>query len=195
MSVVYNNTAYGLSGPLPNIPSFPIVSSARAPLTTDDAAIGTLWIYTTSNQAYILTSVVAGSANWILIESSGGAGVFTTVTASGNIVSTAGNITATLGNIVASAGNITVSSLTGTIASANTMSAAAGLSGQTVYATGDAGGVASQTGITNVTSTTQSTGTLAIKSESANPGNNAGFIKIYIGTTTAYVPYFTTISP
>jgi hypothetical protein len=45
------------------------------------------------------------------------------------------------------------------------------------------------------TNTSLSTGTLSIKSTSANPGNNAGFIELYVGGTLAYVPYFTNIHP
>jgi len=38
-------------------------------------------------------------------------------------------------------------------------------------------------------------GTLRIASQTGNPGNNAGFIKIYVGAATAYIPYFTNITP
>jgi hypothetical protein len=53
----------------------------------------------------------------------------------------------------------------------------------------------SGTTFTPTTNTSLSTGTLSIKSTSANPGNNAGFIEILVGGTTAWVPYFTNIAP
>jgi hypothetical protein len=103
------------------------------------------------------------------------------ITAAQDITATAGDITATAGDIVADAG--TIEAVLGSVA------------GASVYATGDLGGAASTTGFTNAVDTTQGAGTLSILSSSANPGNNAGFLKIYVGATTAYVPYFTTIAP
>jgi len=91
-----------------------------------------------------------------------------------------GGILLGTGNILATGGSIT---------------AGTALIGGTVYSGGDLGGVAASTSITNVTNTTQGAGTLSIKSTDGNNGNNAGFIKVYIGTVTAYVPYFTNIAP
>ena len=68
--------------------------------------------------------------------------------------------------------------------------------GANIQCAGDSGaGTASSTSLTNIINTTQSTGTLSIKSTTANSGNNTGFLKIYVGTTVAYIPYFVTISP
>lgn len=64
-----------------------------------------------------------------------------------------------------------------------------------IAASGDTGGTASQNTITNATNTSLSSGTLSIKSTTTNNGNNAGFIKVYVGTTVAYIPYFTNIAP
>lgn len=100
---------------------------------------------------------------------------------SGNIIAAAGNITATLGDITAATGDIEAS--------------AGAIRGDQVESTGDLGGVALTTSFTNATNTALSSGTLSIKSTSANPGDNAGFIKIYVGATTAYLPYFTNIAP
>lgn len=107
---------------------------------------------------------------------------------SGNNMTAAQNITATAGDITASAGDI--------IATLGNIEALAGdIVGQSVFAAGDSGGTASTTGLTNVVDNTQGAGTLSILSSSANPGNNAGFLKIYVGATVAYVPYFTNIAP
>ena len=49
--------------------------------------------------------------------------------------------------------------------------------------------------LTGTVNTSLSTGTLAIKSTSANPGDNAGFLQCSINGAVAYIPYFTNISP
>jgi lipopolysaccharide export system protein LptA len=227
--------AYGLSQPLINVFPTPIAST-RNPLGSDKAQLGTIWVNTASNDAFVLCSVTANVANWIGVG--GGSGLFTslvvnpgnlTVTAgnllvggTGNITAAGGNITATSGsitagngltvstgdavvssgNLVLTAGNISVT-LGNLTVSAGAITATAGeiqaiagaINGAQLEATGDLGGVVSTTSITNATNTSLSTGTLSIKSTSANPGNNAGFIKVYVGATTAYVPYFTNIAP
>ena len=67
--------------------------------------------------------------------------------------------------------------------------------GVSPYATGDSGGVLSTTSLTNVVNTTQGVGALTILSTNGNSGTNAGFIKMYQGTTIIYIPYWTTIAP
>lgn len=77
------NTGYGLSQPINNIPPMPVLAK-RVPSTTDkNYELGTIWVYTTGSAAYILVSVAANSATWQLIEVSGGAGVFSTLTSTG----------------------------------------------------------------------------------------------------------------
>lgn len=65
--------AYGLSQELINIPQHPIVSQ-RAPMTSDMAEIGTIWIDIPNDDSYILTSIVANVATWI--NAGGGSGIF-----------------------------------------------------------------------------------------------------------------------
>lgn len=96
------------------------------------------------------------------------------VAVTGGVLASAGDITAILGDITATAGKV---------------------NGLSVYATGDDGGVAATTSLTASTNTTQGVGNLTILSTNANSGDNAGFIKVYVGTTTAYIPYFTNIAP
>ena len=56
-------------------------------------------------------------------------------------------------------------------------------------------GLASTTTLTNVKDDTLSTGTGAIKLKgTGTTQNSAGFLKVYIGTTVAYIPYFTNIT-
>ncbi len=64
------------------------------------------------------------------------------------------------------------------------------------YATADHGtGISSTTMLSNVVNTTQGAGALTLLSANGNSGTNAGFIKMYVGTTVVYVPYFTSIAP
>jgi hypothetical protein len=62
-------------------------------------------------------------------------------------------------------------------------------------ATGDSGGVLSTTSLTNVVNTTQGAGALTILSTNGNSGTNTGFIKMYVGTTAVFIPYYITIAP
>lgn len=246
----YRNVAYGLSEPLLNVFPAPIIS-VRDPLTTDKAQLGTVWVNKSTDDAWVLTSIVANVASWVGIG--GGTGTFaaltvnpgnitatagnisatagslsagTTVTAgtgiastTGNIVATAGavnagttmtagtGITATTGNIVATAGAVnagtTMTAGTGITATTGNISALSGgvsasgvVSGLMLSAIGDSGsGFATITTITNATNTTQGVGVLGILSTTGNPGNNAGFIKVYVGLTPAYIPYYTNIAP
>jgi hypothetical protein len=229
---IYRNVAYGLSDSLLNVFQQPIVSQ-RDPGGNDKYQIGTLWVNTSSDDAFVLTSVVANVANWVGVA--GGSGVFTslvvnpgdlTVTAGeatvqGNITSVAGNISTTagsiasaadvsaVGNVIASGGdvqviagnidvtlgNITVSAGDITATLGDIEAAAGAVRGGQLEATDDLGGVVGVTSITNAVNTTQGAGTLSIVSASANPGNNAGFLKVYIGATTGYIPYYTDIAP
>ena len=86
------NSAAGLDNPLQSIFPKPIVAT-RAPTTSDtNYAIGQTWVVTSANQAYTLTSVSAGSANWSL-ASPGSSDVDTLTGDSGGALSpTAGNI-------------------------------------------------------------------------------------------------------
>jgi len=57
-------TAYGLSSPLPGIFPSPIIAR-RAPTAADTGyPLGQLWIYKLLNDAFVLTSIVNGLANW-----------------------------------------------------------------------------------------------------------------------------------
>ena len=147
------------------------------------------------NIAATLGSVSAGTTV------TAGTGITATT---GNIVASTGNITATLGNIAASAGSVSASTTVsaGTAVSAGTsvsagttVTATTALLGATVRVSGDSGGLASNTSMTNVVDTAQSSGLLTILSDSVNPGTNAGFLKFYVGTVAVYVPYFTVIAP
>jgi len=67
---------------------------------------------------------------------------------------------------------------------------------RTIFADGDEGtGIATTTAMTNGTETTQGAGELTIVSTNANNGDNAGFLKFYVGASVVWVPYFTNIAP
>lgn len=58
--------AYGFGQGLYDLSPQPIVAK-RAPTTQDMAAVGTEWCDQTDNSIYFLLSVVANSANWLLV--------------------------------------------------------------------------------------------------------------------------------
>ena len=85
-----NRVAYGLSDPLLNVFPAPIISN-RAPTTADKAQLGTGWINITLDDYYVLTSIVANSANWQQVVA--GAGAVNQLTSDAGVaVPVAGNI-------------------------------------------------------------------------------------------------------
>lgn len=98
------NMAYGSPQGMIKVFPLPIIST-RAPTTSDTGyALGQDWIRKTTNQAWKLTSVVAGSATWAL--SSPGASDVDTLTgdAGGPISPLAGDITLAGGTNITSTG-------------------------------------------------------------------------------------------
>ena len=131
----FKNVAYSLSQPTTNMAPFPIVAK-RAPLSSDVGyALGQLWIY--NSTAYVLVAVVSKLATWNLLESSGGAGVFTTVVASSTITAGTG-ITSTTGNIVATAGAVTAGT---SMSATTTITAGTGITATTGNITATNGNV------------------------------------------------------
>lgn len=203
------NNLYGFTSPLTTSPFNPIISK-RAPTTSDFAPLGATWIYTTSNLAYILTSIVSNSATWLLIESASGAGVFasltvtpgpisftgttgitgattiigtTSINATGTASTTIGNVTGAV-SLLAGAAGVSISAAA-TVASGY-------VSASTFYATGDASGAALTTALTNVTVAAGGTGAFVIHaSTGAGTTASAGFLKFYVGATAVYIPYWT----
>lgn len=114
--------------------SYPPIVSKRSPTNKDRAELGTIWINTTLNDIFILTSVVAGLSTWI--NCGGGTGTFAALTVD------PGDTTITAGNLIVSAGSATISSFgNGLVFSSATgvLSSSAGTNGQIVIGkTGDA---------------------------------------------------------
>jgi hypothetical protein len=145
----------------------------------------------------------------------------TTVTAGTGVTATTGGVTAAAGNIVATLGNITSSA--GSVSAATTVTAGTGLTvttgnatvstgnivatlgsitagaaviGLDLVATGDPGaGTAATNIMSNVNSTTISTGVGSVKMSTANAATNTGWLKCYIGTQVAWIPTWTTNAP
>ncbi len=254
-----NKVAYGLSEPLPNMAPRPI-QAKRAPTTRDTGYLpGTLWVNLSTSLVYVLALVANNSATWQLIESSGGAGVFssltvtpgpisltgtttintsgsavttigtggtgavnignatgntavtgalaatTTITAGTGLIATTGGITATgtsnintSGSAVTTIGTggtgaVNIGNATGNTAVTGALVASTALRGATVYASGDLGGVAANTSLSNVdVPVAGGSGAFTITSATgAGTATNAGFIKMYVGTTPIFIPYYT----
>jgi hypothetical protein len=64
----------------------------------------------------------------------------------------------------------------------------------TILIDGDEGGFAGAIGLTNVNDATLSSGNGTVKLKGTTTRDNAGFLKMYVGTTTVWVPYWTSIS-
>lgn len=84
-----NAVGYGLTDALSNLAPLPI-KAQRAPVSSDTAPIGQIWIDQPADTVYVLTSITNGSANWQLLEQSGGAGSFTSLTVNPGPVTTEG---------------------------------------------------------------------------------------------------------
>lgn len=98
MASTKKNLSYGLGSPLIDVFPSPVIAQ-RTPKVSDKYEIGQVWINQPANDVYVLTSVVANSANWV--GTGGGTGAFDTVTAVTTIVS---GTTITAGtNLVATA--------------------------------------------------------------------------------------------
>lgn len=239
MSIQLSQTQqiYGIGSPIQNNFPFP-QGLARALTTSDQGLIGQVVV--ALGVPYMMTAygsgATAGQYIWTQLETSGGGGVFssltvtpgpvsltgtTTINTTGSALTTIGTggtgavhignatgntlvtgtltstvgltagtsvvagtgITATTGNITASAGNI--QALGG-----------GGVFGTVVSATGDfpgSVGIAAENSLSNASvAVAGGTGAFTLTSTTgAGTGTNAGYIKMYVGVTPVYVPYFT----
>jgi hypothetical protein len=200
MSFTNNNqtSLYGFSSPLTPALQPPIVAN-RAPNTNDYTQIGVLWVYPATNQAWILVSIVSNVATWNLIEASGSAGVFLSLTVSPGPITLTG--ATTINSFGASAVNIGTSTYAGTITIGNAAHAnTVNIFSPTIDIDGPAAGVITigdtlTTGSITVGSSlstgtitiggTAETGTLTLGSSSATNsvliGNGAGATTVSIG--------------
>ena len=105
-----SNNLYGFPQPLTQVFPAPIISD-RAPLTSDfQYPIGQQWIDELAGNAYILVSVAASSADWILTAATSGTIDTLTGDSGGAISPSADNI-----NLLGTANQITTTGTTATI--------------------------------------------------------------------------------
>lgn len=162
---------------------------------------GSALVAAESDNIYIGNVGVGAESNVIRIGTDGtGAGEQDLLYTAGALTSARG-ITATTGNIVSTAGSVTahvtVTAATGDVISTigDVESLVGDVVGASLFASGDTGGNALETGLTNVFDNTQGVGVMTVLSTTANPGDNAGFLKFYLGTVPIYVAYWTNIAP
>jgi hypothetical protein len=186
----YQNVGYSLTqGPLTTLSALPIVAK-RAPTIADfNYQIGQLWVQPKTsagaalNSAWILTSVINNSANWLSIQAGGGsgAGSFTTLTSTGATnLATAGasNVTiATTGT-----GSVTIGNVTGNTSVVGTLTTSGAITATAGNITATAGNVVLSTAASFV----QLPGPVNISSGAGVPGALALHVgDIYINTTAA----------
>jgi hypothetical protein len=180
----YQNVSYGLNQPL-NLENPTPVIAKRNPTNSDFAFPTTIWTNTTTNAIYILASITNNSANWVLLEVGGGAGVFASLTVIPGPISltgttsinTAGAAVTSIGsggtgavNIGNTTGNTLVTgtlSSTGTITSVNgavsantTITAGTGISTAGGNISAPTGAMSAGTTITAGTGITATTGNI-----------------------------------
>ena len=159
--------AYTLIQPLTRIFPAPIVAK-RAPTANDkNYPIGQMWIYATSNLAYILTSVVNNSATW---SGASGSAAFSSLTVTPGPIDLEGTTTI----------NTTSTAATTIGNSTNGLTVAAG--GLTVTAGGltvSAGGAAI-TGNSTVTGTLGATGVFTTAS-AVTPASTGSIVEVFGG--------------
>jgi len=192
MSVISpkNDVAYSPSAPLLKVFRPPIISK-RNPTSHDAVPAGTVWVNTVLQTVYVSIGTSGNLTTWASYSTQTGA--FHSITVdTGDIVVSLGNITATAGSI--SAGTV-ISAGTNIIAGDN-ISAGGIVGGSAIRVLDDVGsGVVSTVTLTNAIDDTQGVGALTMLSTNGNPGTNAGFLKVYIGTAACYIPYFDDIAP
>lgn len=179
---------YGFPSPLSK-QAYPPIISNRAPLTTDYAPLGSIWVNQLTNSAYVLTSIVSNSATWDLINNAGGSASFTTLTVSGATtlattgasVNTFGNTTgATSVGISVGTGGFTLTGVAGSVLTVGTGVTTGSIAIGAALTTGSLA-LGSSTGLTTITPATTS---IVSPASTATINANVGVITC-TGFTTA----------
>ncbi len=207
-------------GPLTPLSPNAIVALRAPTTADKKYVIGQLWVFKTSNAVYSLTSVVNNLATWTLLSNAGGgAGVFSSLTVTPgptSITGTTGINTAGAGVTTINTGGTGAlllgnatgnTAVTGALGATTTLTAGTGITSTTgniiatlgdvrgvgAVATGDNTGVAATTSLTNVNApVTSGSGTGFVVTPITGTATTAstGFIKLYLGTTPIFVPYW-----
>lgn len=171
---------YGISDALSQIAPLPIVAN-RAPQTNDIAEIGTLWIYPATSSPYLLVSVVNNVATWLLLESGGGGGVFSTLLVTPGPSTLNGTVSlstdATVATVLVGTGAAVKTVTVGSTSGASTTAVQAGTGGLTVTSTNSALTINSGTGALSISSNAAAT--------TVNVGTGAAAKTVTVGSTTA----------
>jgi len=151
----FNQSAYGLTQALINIPQAPIVAN-RAPTTADKAQIGTTWVNLPADDYYVLTSIVNNLANWQLLAA--GTGALDQLTSnSGVAIAAGGNVNVVGGGATNITTSATGSTLTVAVISSpsfgGTVTAATGFTATTGNITASTGNFVATLGGINVATT------------------------------------------
>jgi hypothetical protein len=220
---VNNRQSQGVNRPFNNFPPDPIVLN-RAPTSNDIGSdLGQLWVQNVDsngnpvNGVWVLTNPTV----WTPLETSGSGGVFSSLTVTPGPISltgttsintsgagvtsigvggtgavhignSTGNTNIAAGNFTVTSGNVSVPA--GSVSAGLSITATNALTGGTVYASGDLGGVASQNSLTNVVATAAGGGTVTFAANGAGNITQTGWMKMYVGTTAVYIPYFSSIA-
>ena len=151
---------------------------------------GTLVVANGGTGAATLTGVLTGNGTSTVTANA--------VTQHGVVLGGASNAVASLG--VASTGTV-LAGATGAdpaftaTPSVTSLVASGDVKGASVTASGDGGGTASTVQLSNVNSSTISTGVGSVKMSTANAATNTEWIKLYIGTSAFWIPAWTTNAP
>ena len=196
---IRSDAAYGLTGPvLDNLAPVPVVAH-RNPTVRDKGKPGTVWINQTLGTVFVVVKTAANQTTWASYSTQTGA--FHSVSID------TGDLEVVLGDVLVDAGNLTLTA--GTVSAGGAVTAGTQMTAQTTITCGDTlecGGViiaddpgagsSSTVTISNALEVSGSgAGFLRIASGTTANGLADGFVKVYIGTDVAYIPYFKDLNP
>jgi hypothetical protein len=84
-----NSVAYGFTTALQDLSPLPIVAS-RAPIGADSSPVGALWCWPANAQVWVNDGIINGVSQWLLLTTSGAAGVFSSLLVNPGPVTTQG---------------------------------------------------------------------------------------------------------
>lgn len=202
-----------------------VISTVGAPSPNITAPNGTIAVDNAAEVIYGAASQTGGVVTWVVLGGASAAVNSVTGTANQILASpTTGSVvlsligpytpaTYTAHGVLVGEGTSSIVALavgaTGTVLAGSTgadpaftaspsvtsLTASANVSGASITATGDGAGTASTTQLSNVQSSTISTGVGSVAMSTANAATNSAWIKIYIGTVAHWIPAWTTNAP
>ena len=171
---------YGLDNALQGLAPQPIIAN-RAPTTSDTAPLGALWVWPAQDEAWVLVSNSNATATWNLIESSGGAGVFSSLLVNPGPVTTQGTGAV---NISADAVATTVNVATGGAVKSLTLGSTNGASATTLQS-GSGNMIINSAAGTMLIESTNTAISVASGTGAINISNDAAATAVNLGTGAA----------